>query len=278
MVKIEPVGSFRGLDLVFLCVGSDLAKELAPKAVAEGAVVIDNSSAFRLDPSVPLVIPEINAHALNNHQGIIASPNCTTTIMLLPLAPLHRKYQVKRIVAATYQAASGAGQAAMEELRAETEAVLAGRSFERRVMPHPYAFNLFPHNSPLNEHGYAEEELKMVYETRKILDDDSIRVTATCVRVPILRAHSEALNIEFCDAVNLDDARALIASAPGVHFMEDWGNNRFPMPSDATGRDEIYCGRLRLDQSQEKTLEMWVVGDQLLKGAALNCVQIAEKL
>lgn len=277
-IEIEPASAAKDLDFAILCTDSAISKELAPKLRAAGTVVIDHSSAFRMQEDVPLVIPEINRHALNDHRGLIASPNCTTTIMLLPLAPLHRHVGIKRIVAATYQAASGAGQAAVLELQEETRAFLEERPFERKIMPHPYAFNLFAHNSALDQHGYAEEENKMVYETRKILGDDSIQVTATCIRVPILRAHSEALNVELHKPLSREKARELIQSAAGVTFLEDWQNNRFPMPSDATLQEPVFCGRLREDRTQPNTLEMWVVGDQLLKGAALNSLQILEAL
>ncbi len=277
LLPVEPI-DFHGVDLAIFCTSRTVSIELAPLARSAGTIVIDNSSAFRLNPDVPLVIPEINGDTLKTHQGMIASPNCTTTIMLLPLAPLHRRAKIKRIVAATYQAASGAGIAAMEELKEETRAHLSNTPFERTVMPHPYAFNLFPHDSPLLPHGYAEEEMKMLHETRKILGDESIQVTATCVRVPVLRAHAEALNVEFRSELSKEEALALLRTTAGVTLLEDWENNRFPMPSDATESEQVFCGRLRVDQSQVRTLEMWVVGDQLLKGAALNNIQIAEGL
>lgn len=278
LLTIEPMDNEKKLDFAILCTDSAISKKLAPKLMAKGTTVIDHSAAFRMDENVPLVIPEINPHALKKHQGLITSPNCTTTIMLLPLAPLHSHFGIKRIVAATYQAASGAGQAAVNELMEETRALLEGRTFARQVMPHPYAFNLFTHNSPLNEEGYAEEEVKMVLETRKILEDDQIQVSATCVRVPVLRAHSEALNVEFHKPISKPQALALISKAPGVTLLEDWKQNRFPMPSDATLKESIFCGRVRVDRTQANTLEMFVVGDQLLKGAALNSLQILELL
>ncbi len=269
-------GSFKEINIVFLCAGRKISAEFAPLAVQEGALAIDSSSYFRGNPHVPLIIPEINPEALEDHEGIIASPNCVTTIMLMALAPLHRRCPIKRIVAATYQAASGAGQAAMEELEQETLAHLENRPFERTVMPHPYAFNLFTHNSPLTDSGYVEEEIKMLDETRKILNDPNIRVTATCVRVPVLRAHSEALNVEFSAPFSKEEAYEILKTAPGLTLLEDRSKNRFPMPIDATGKDPVYCGRIREDKTQPNTLELWVVGDQLLKGAALNAIQIAE--
>jgi aspartate-semialdehyde dehydrogenase len=269
---------FKEIDIAIFSAGSRVAKEFAPLAQKSGTIVIDNSSAFRKDPGVPLVIPEINAHALKNHRGIIASPNCTTTLMLMALAPLHKPFGIKRVVAATYQAASGAGARAMEELEQGTRALLENRPFTPSVFSHPYAFNLFTHNSPLTESGYVEEELKMQEETRKILEDETIFVSATCVRVPVLRAHSEALNVEFHRPITKELAYALLKTAPGLTLLEDRAANRFPMPIDASGQDAVFCGRIRQDFSQPHTLEFWVVGDQLLKGAALNAVQIAEAL
>jgi aspartate-semialdehyde dehydrogenase len=277
-VEILAPNSFKGVDIAIFSAGRKVALEYAPLAQKEGTIVVDNSSAFRKDPHIPLIIPEINAHAIKKHEGIIASPNCTTAIMLMALHPLHRHFGIKRIVAATYQAASGAGAQAMHELTLETKALLEDKSFDRSVMPHPYAFNLFLHNSPLLENGYLEEELKMLYETRKILEDETIRLTATCVRVPILRAHSIALNVEFHAPACKEQAYALLRQAQGITILENRKENYFPMPIDATGQDHVLCGRIREDLSQPNTLELWVVGDQLLKGAALNAVQIAELL
>ncbi len=277
-IEVLDEKSFEGIDIAIFSAGHSIAYQYAPIAVRSGATVIDNSSAFRMEEGVPLVIPEINAHALRGHQGIIASPNCSTTIMLMALAPLHREFRIKRIVAATYQAASGAGAAVMQELLNETRALLDNTPFERRELPFPYAFNLFTHNSALNEQDYVDEEIKMLYETRKILEDDSIWVNATCVRVPILRAHSEALNVTFHKPITKDAAMAILKNAPGLTLLEDRSLNRFPMPSDASGHDPVFYGRLREDLSQPNTLDLWVVGDQLLKGAALNAVQIAETL
>ncbi len=277
-LKIKPLTreSFDGIDIAIFTAGRTISLEWIPIAVKAGARVIDNSSAFRMDPAVPLIIPEINAHALKDKHRIVACPNCTTAIMLMAAAPLHRRFQIVRIVAATYQAASGAGFRAMQELEEETRAYLDNRPFHRTVMPHPYAFNLFPHNSPLQANGYVEEEMKMLEETRKILEDDQIWVNATCVRVPVLRAHSEALNITFAGPITVEEAYAVLSSAPGLNILEDRSTNRFPMPSDATGQDAVFCGRIRKDPSFPNTLDLWVVGDQLLKGAALNSIQIAE--
>jgi aspartate-semialdehyde dehydrogenase len=231
-----------------------------------------------MQPEVPLVVPEINPEALSTHKGIIANPNCSTIIMVVPLWPLHRAFGVKRVVVSTYQAASGAGAQAMAELKAETRAILEGKPFQRTVIPHQYAFNLFPHNSPMKENGYCEEEIKMVNETRKIFGDAEFRVTATCIRVPILRAHSESLNVEFQKPVTVEAAYEVLSKAPGVKILEDRTHNRWPMPLDASSKDPVFVGRLRADLSRENTLEMWLVGDQIRKGAALNAIQIAEQL
>ncbi len=267
-------GCFSGCDIALFCAGGKISKEWAPFAVKEGATVIDSSSYFRMDPTVPLIIPEINSHALKPHHRLIASPNCSTTIMLMALAPLHRRTPIHRIVAATYQAASGAGAQAMQELSEETRCHLDAQSYERSVMPFPYAFNLFTHNSPLTESGYVEEELKMLHETRKILEDETIQVNATCVRVPILRAHSEALNVTFHQHLSVNEAYDILKRAPGIAILEDRARNRFPMPIDAMGQETVLCGRIREDHSYPNTLDLWVVGDQLLKGAALNAIQI----
>lgn len=279
-IKVQELkhDSFHGIDLVLASAGGKISKEFAPSAVKAGAVVVDNTSHFRMVDGVPLVIPEINPEDIATHKGIIANPNCSTIIMALPLFPLHKRYKVKRVVAATYQAASGAGAVAMDELVQETAAYIQGKDFNRTVIPHPYAFNLFPHNSPMTDNGYCEEELKMVKETRKIFHEPDIRVTATCVRVPVLRAHSEALNIEFEQEPDIEEVYRILKAAPGVEVAEDRLKNRWPMPLDASGRDPVLVGRVRKDLTQPKTLDIWVVGDQIRKGAALNAVQIAEKL
>ncbi len=270
--------SFKGMQLVLASAGGKLSRDFAPSAVKAGAVVVDNTSYFRMHKDVPLVIPEINPEDIEKHQGIIANPNCSTIIMCLALWPLHRRYRARRVIAATYQASSGAGAVAMHELEEETRAYLEGRPFSRTVIPHPYAFNLFPHNSPMTDNGYCEEEIKMVKETHRIFHDDALRITATCVRVPVLRAHSEALNIEFETEPDIEEAYAILAKAPGVQILEDRAQNRWPMPLDASGKDPVLVGRLRKDLSQPNTLDLWVVGDQIRKGAALNAVQISERL
>jgi aspartate-semialdehyde dehydrogenase len=275
-LEILSEDALRTIDLAFFAAGSKVSLEWIPKAKKHGALCIDSSSAFRMDQAVPLVIPEINKAALEKHQGLIASPNCAATVLLLPLAPLHQAFQAKRIVLSTYQAASGGGAELLKHLIEETRSVLEERSHPTHL-PFPYAFNLFPHTSALQENGYVDEELKMLHETRKILNDEMLQLSATCIRVPVLRAHSVSANIEFHRSFTLEEARELVQHAPGVTLFEDRGGNRFPTPHDATSQDNVLCGRLRLDPSQPKTLELWAVGDQLLKGAALNAVQIGEE-
>jgi len=273
--------SFAGVDIALFSAGGSISKRYGPIAVKAGAVVVDNSSAFRMDPEVPLVIPEINPGAIASHKGIIANPNCSTIIAITPLWPIHRRNPIRRLIAATYQAASGAGAAAMEELRESTRAHLEGRDFAPTVLPHPYAFNLFSHNAKVDPAtGYNEEETKMMKETRKIFADDSIRVTATCVRVPVLRAHSEALDFECERPITPAEVRSILSDAPGVQIVDDIDRNYFPMPKDASGQDDILVGRIRQDMSDPsgRSIAMFVAGDQLLKGAALNAVQIAEHL
>ena len=272
---------FAGIDIALFSAGGSISKKFGPIAARAGAVVVDNSSAFRMDPDVPLVVPEINPEAARDHKGIIANPNCSTIIAITPLWPLHRRNPIKRIIAATYQAASGAGQAAMDELRDSTGAYLRGESYEHTVLPHPYAFNLFSHNSKIDQETlYNEEELKMINETRKIWHAPDIKVSATCIRVPVLRAHGIALTVECTNEVDPADVRSLLETAPGVRLVDDAERNYFPMPIDVSGRDEILVGRIRRDISDPTghSISLFVVGDQLLKGAALNAVQIAELL
>ncbi len=277
-VEVVSEKSFENIDIVLASAGGSTSKAWAPKAVASGAVVIDNSSAFRMNPDVPLVVPEVNPEAAAMHQGIIANPNCTTILLAVVVWPLHQVQPVQRIVAATYQSASGAGMRAMEEVKAQALAILQGETPTTECFPYPLAFNLFPHNTPINEHGYCEEEMKMLNETRKIFNAPELRVSATCVRVPVLRAHSEAINLEFAQPMPVAKARDVLANAPGVRVVEDWQANYFPMPIDASGRDEVLVGRIRQDLSHPCGLELWLCGDQIRKGAALNAVQIAELL
>lgn len=269
-IPVEELKSLEGIDLAFFCAGSSVSKVWIPQAKC---VCIDSSSAFR--KMAPLVIPEINPHAIRGN--LITSPNCAATILLMPLFPLHRLFGVKRIVVSTYQAASGAGAHLLQALQEETKAYLEGRPYQG-PLPFPYAFNLYPHNSPLGTNGYVEEEMKLVDETRKILEDETIQVSATCVRVPVLRAHSVAANVEFKCPFDIGQVYEAVANTPGVQVFEDRAHNRFPTPADATGKNEVFCGRFRIDPSQPNTLEFWAVGDQLLKGAALNAVQIAEEI
>jgi aspartate-semialdehyde dehydrogenase len=278
LVEAVDERSFDGVDIVLASAGASISKVWAPKAVAAGAIVIDNSSAFRMDENVPLIVPEVNAHAVRTHHGIIANPNCTTILMAVAIYPLHQVQPIQRVVAATYQSASGAGARAMEEVKVQAQAILHGEQPVPDIFPYPLAFNLFPHNSKLSEQGYCEEELKMVNETRKIFGVPALRVTATCVRVPVLRAHSEALNLEFERPFDPIKAREILSQAPGVKLVEDWSANYFPMPIDASGKDEVLVGRIRQDLSHPCGLEMWLCGDQIRKGAALNAVQIAELL
>ncbi len=270
--------ALQGVDLVLASAGGSVSRQWAPLAVQQGAIVIDNSSAFRLNPEVPLVVPEVNPAAALQHKGIIANPNCTTILLSLALAPLAAQRPLKRVVVSTYQSASGAGARAMEELQQLSRTVLDGGEPQSEVLPYSLAFNLFLHNSPLQANGYCEEELKMLYETRKIMGLDQLRLTATCVRVPVLRAHSEAVNLEFEEPFPVEEARALLSAAPGLELIEDFATNRLPMPSDVTGRDAVAVGRIRQDLSNPNALELWLCGDQIRKGAALNAIQIAELL
>jgi aspartate-semialdehyde dehydrogenase len=272
--------SFDRIDIALFSAGGDRSKEFAPIAAQAGAVVVDNSSAFRMDPGVPLVIPEINPQKIAEHKGIIANPNCSTIIGIVPVWPLHRANPVKRMVISTYQAASGAGMSAMLELQNQTREILDGRPPTVKVFPYQIAFNCFSHNSALGPNGYNQEEIKMVNETRKIFDCPDIAITCTCVRIPVMRTHCESINLEFKDPITPDQVRDLLSTAPGVLVLDDRKNNRFPMPIDATDQDNIFVGRIRQDESipENRGINIWVTGDQLRKGAALNAVQIAEKL
>jgi len=273
--------SFRGVDIALFSAGSSISKRFGPIAARAGAVVIDNSSAFRMDPAVPLVVPEINPQAVRQHRGIIANPNCSTIIAITPLWPIHRVNRIRRLIGSTYQAASGAGAAAMEELRESTRAYLQGKPCENKALPHPYAFNLFSHNSKIDPAtGYNEEETKVIRETHKIFGDESIRISATCVRVPVLRAHSVAINFECERPITPAQVRNIVQTAPGLKLVDDPERNYFPMPRDASGGDPILVGRIRQDLSDPsgRSIALFVAGDQLLKGAALNAVQIAELL
>jgi aspartate-semialdehyde dehydrogenase len=273
--------SFDGVDIALFSAGSSISRRFAPIAVRAGAVVIDNSSAFRMDPNVPLVIPEINARRIREHRGIIANPNCAAITALVPLWSIHQQNRIRRMIIATYQAASGAGAAAMDELVESTRASLEGRAWEPKAMPHPYAFNLFSHNTGIDpETGYNEEESKVIKETRKIFEDERIGIGITCVRVPVLRAHCEAITFECERQICENEVRELLATAPGVKIVDNRANNYFPMPIDASGQDDVLVGRIRKDLSDPTghSITMFVAADQLLKGAALNAIQIAELL
>ncbi len=279
--------SFRSVDLALFSAGGSVSRQYAPIASDAGCTVVDNSSAFRMSDGVPLVVPEVNPQALQGHGagkgGIIANPNCSTIIMLVPVSPLlHAAGGARRIVVSTYQAASGAGARGMAELEQQTRQVLDGEPPTCAFFPQPYAFNLFSHNSELGPDGYNTEELKMVQESHKIWVDDSVSITATCVRVPILRAHAESIHLELLEPFSEDEARRVLSEAPGVKVLDDRAKNRFPTPLDATGQDAVFVGRIRNDLGRGTTgqtgLNLFVCGDQLRKGAALNAVQIAELL
>jgi aspartate-semialdehyde dehydrogenase len=270
--------AFQGVDLVLASAGGSVSRQWRDAITGSGAVMVDNSSAFRMEEDVPLVVPEVNPQAAYWHKGVIANPNCTTILLTLALAPLAAKRVLRRVLVSTYQSASGAGARAMDELKELSRVVLDGGVPTSEVLPYSLAFNLFLHNSPLQDNSYCEEEMKMVNETRKIMALPDLRFSATCVRVPVLRAHSEAVNIEFEQPFPVDEARQLLAAAPGVELIEDQAANRFPMPTDVTGRDPVAIGRIRQDISDPNALELWLCGDQIRKGAALNAVQIAELL
>lgn len=282
-VAVEPLDAperLDGTDLLFFSAGGGTSREWAPEAVRRGAVVVDNSSAFRYDPEVPLVVPEVNPEAVRDHSGIIANPNCTTILLVVALAPLHRLGGLRRVVVATYQAASGAGARAMEELRAQARAVLDGQAPTPEHFPRPIAFNLFPHiDAFLPEEGDAtREEMKVVWETRKILGEPDLAAVSTCVRVPVLRAHSEAVFLELERDVDPAAAREALAGAPGVRLVDDPAAGAYPTPREADGVDDVLVGRVRRDPTVERGLCLFLAGDQLRKGAALNAVQIAELL
>jgi aspartate-semialdehyde dehydrogenase len=270
--------SFNDVDLVFSSASRAVSTQYLPFAVQCGAVVVDNTSAFRMDKDVPLVVPEINPERIADHHGIIANPNCVAIIASMPLYPLYASFGIRRVNLTSYQAASGAGQRAMGELLEETRAYLEGRDYTRTVIPHPYAFNLFIHNTPINEFGYSGEEWKVIHEIKKIFGDSDLPINATCIRVPVLRAHGIALNIEFLQDVSPEAACRVLAQIPGVRIVDDREACYFPMPVDASGHDDVLAGRIRRDISKPNTLDIWVVGDQIRKGAALNAIQIAERL
>lgn len=270
--------SFEGVDIALFSAGGSVSKELSHAVVDAGCIMIDNSSAFRMDKDVPLVVPEVNPEAAFKHQGIIANPNCSTIQMVVALKPLHDKAPIKRVVVSTYQAASGAGAAAMDELYSQSADFLQGKELSIEAFAHQIAFNCIPHIDVFMEDGATKEEWKMVVETKKILGDDTIEVAANCVRVPVLRSHSECINVEFREPLSLEGAREALAGAPGVALMDTPEDKVYPMPALLSGTDEVFVGRLRVDPSVEHGLAFWNVADQIRKGAALNAVQIAELL
>ncbi len=278
VVEALPADGDLGADIVYSSAGGSVSKAHAWAWASHGAVVIDNTSAWRLDPRVPLVVPEVNPEAVRAHTGVIANPNCSTILALLALAPLHRAFGLTRATVATYQAVSGAGRAAIDELLEQTHMVLEGQPVRPAVFPQPIAFNLFSHDSELGDDGYNLEERKLLLESRKILGLPDLRLSATCVRVPVVRAHAEAIHAEFARPVGEAEARAVLASAPGVRLVDDRDANRFPTPLDATGQDDVLVGRVRADASLPGGIALFLAGDQVRKGAALNAVQIADLL
>jgi aspartate-semialdehyde dehydrogenase len=270
--------SFPGVQFALFSVSSSISKAFGPIAAGAGAVVIDDSSAFRMDPGVPLVVTEVNPHALPRHQGIIAHPNCSTIPLVMVLKPLHLRARVRRVVVATYQSVSGAGARAMQELDQQTRALIAGEPANVSVFPHQIAFNCLPHIDAFGELGYTGEEWKMVRETHKILEDESIRMSTTTVRVPVFRCHSEAVNIETERKVSAHEVRQLLATVPGLAVIDDPEKNQYPLPLTVAGRDEVFVGRIREDLSHDRAINLWLVSDNLRKGAALNMVQIMELL
>lgn len=268
--------SFKGIDIAFMAAGSGVSKQFVPHALAAGTFVIDKTSAFRMRPDVPLVVPEINGAKIRDHKGIVANPNCVAAILTMSTYPIHRKHPIRRMVVSTYQSASGAGARAMQELLTQTRAYLANEPLIREAFKHQIAFNLFSHDSPVCENGYNDEENKVIEETRKIMGAAELPIAVTCVRVPILRAHSMAVNLEFDHPVDGEEARELLAGFPGVKVLDDRVGNHFPMPFEVSEHDEVMVGRIRPDLSRPNAIVLFASGDQLLKGASLNAVQIAE--
>lgn len=279
-VPVETLNNdcFKGIDIALFSAGSERSKIWAPIAVRSGCVVIDNSSQWRMDTDVPLVVPEVNAHDLKWHKGIIANPNCSTIQMVVVLKPIHDIARIKRVVVTTFQSVSGTGKKAMDELLEQTKNILNFKEVKCNVYPHQIAFNVLPHIDKFMENGYTKEEIKMSNETKKIMGDNSIRVTATTVRVPVFRGHSESLNIETEKKITPNELRSVLSNAPGVIVFDAPEKNIYPLPINAAGRDEVYVGRIREDESIENGINMWIVADNLRKGAALNAVQIAEEL
>jgi len=274
--------SFEGMNVGLFSAGGSISREFVPYAIEKTCVVVDNTSAFRMDEGVPLIVPEVNAHMIAEHNGVIANPNCSTIQLVLILKPIHDAVKIRRVVVSTYQAVSGAGQMALEELKKESEFILSNKGeFKRSIFPHQIAFNVIPQlpqRDAFLKNGYTDEEMKMVNETKKILNDSSFRITTTTVRVPVFRGHSESVNIETEEPLSADQARDLLSRAEGVVVLDDPSKQLYPLASYAAGKDDTFVGRIREDESVENGLNMWIVSDNLLKGAALNAVQIAEKL
>jgi len=272
--------SFKGVEIGIFSAGGATSEKFAPVAAADGCVVVDNSAAWRMDPDVPLVVPEVNPHAVGGYtkKGIIANPNCSTIQMMVALAPIQKKVGIKRIVVSTYQAVSGTGKKAIDELLDQTKAMVNFMEPEKKVYPHRIAFNCLPHIDVFLENGYTKEEMKMVHETRKIFEDDTIGITATTVRVPVFFSHSESINVETRQPITLEEVRSLLEKAPGVKVVDDPSQNRYPMAIEAAGQDETFVGRIRADESIANGINLWVVSDNIRKGAATNAVQIAEIL
>jgi aspartate-semialdehyde dehydrogenase len=277
-VKETSPDSFRDVDIALFSAGADISRYFSPIAARSGAVVIDNSAAFRMDDEVPLVVPEINPEDIKKHKGIIANPNCSTIQMVVALNPLHKVNPIKRIVVTTFQSVSGTGSAAIEELTAQSKGVLSGQNIVPHVYPHQIAYNVLPHIDVFLDNAYTKEEWKMVEETRKIMHAEDVLVSATCARVPVFLSHSEAVNVEFTNPFSPDDARRILAQAPGVRVLDDPGISLYPHPCMAAGTDETFVGRIRRDVSAPNSLAMWIVADNIRKGAALNAVQIAEEI
>ncbi|MEW4369290.1 aspartate-semialdehyde dehydrogenase [Paenibacillus kandeliae] len=275
--------SFAGVDIALFSAGGDISKALAPHAVRHGAVCIDNTNAYRMDPDTPLIVPEVNAERIADHKGIIANPNCSTIQMVAALKPLYDRYGIERIIASTYQAVSGAGNQAIEELKRQSQSALAGEDVQPDILPvgslpvkHQIAFNAIPQIDKFQDNGYTLEEMKMVRETKKIMEDDDIKVTTTCVRIPVVYGHSESVYVELKQDFDLDEVKQLLQSAPGVTLVDDPANQAYPLATDAAGKNDVFVGRLRRDLGDSRGLNMWIVSDNLLKGAAWNAVQIAE--
>jgi len=277
-VEVLTEDSFAGVDFALFSAGASISRQFAPSAVKAGCIVVDNSSEFRMHADVPLIVPEVNPHAIVDQPGIIANPNCSTIQMVLALYPIHAKYQIKRVVVSTYQSVSGSGQKAISELVQQTRNVLEDKEIDKQVYPHQIGFNCLPHIDVFLENGYTKEEMKMVNETKKILEDDSIQISPTTVRVPVFYSHSESVNVETVKPIHAADVKKLLASFPGICVVDDPQKNEYPLATEAEGKDAVFVGRLRDDISRENAINFWVVSDNLRKGAALNAIQIVESI